>query len=186
MRVGTFLKVGMKFVVCGVLSLVASCSATSSSVVPDGGGATSFSRGAVITTSSTYSTSHEGSRIVDGDVQTSWYAESAACTRDGGSGPYVCTNTFAEARLSQTVTVSRVTIRGNRDYESGYDIHTGRVSMFDAEGTMVFASEVLIFPEPTRDLVLTLPTPRAGVRLVRVTILTSDNGGPGFSELEVN
>ena len=77
--------------------------------------------------------------------------------------------------------VKAVEIRGNREFSVGYDIYRGRVQLLSVTNTVLYGYDIL-FPQPNADFLFALPAPMLA-RKVRLTILSSQASGPGFSEL---
>jgi hypothetical protein len=91
---------------------------------------------------------------------------------------------FYQIRFAMPETVGRIALRGNREYESGYDFLRVRFDLLTAEG-MVLWSRSFELPEPDRDLDIALPMPIARVTTVRFTSERDESEDPGFGELEV-
>jgi hypothetical protein len=87
--------------------------------------------------------------------------------------------TFADAQ-----TVTRIAMRGNREYASGYDFIRGTFELLGA-GDDALWEGTYDLPAPDRDLDIVLPAPVSGVTSVRFTSLEDESTEPGFAELEV-
>jgi hypothetical protein len=135
--------------------------------------------GALATASSEYGGTWTIARGADNDLTTSWFTTVNDCATDP-----VCTKvpmftvTFPSAQ-----TVSRIALRGNREYAGGYDFMRGKFEILGA-GDAVLWSASLAIPEPDRDLDIFVPAPVANATAVRFTSEQDESVDPGFGELE--
>jgi hypothetical protein len=155
----------------------------------DAGGPLNFAALGVASASSEFG-GYPASRINDGVTTTSWYAATGSCVSnpDGGAD-FVCTGTPTqiEVALDMARTVGRVKLFGNRDgYPTGYDVLTARLELLDATAAVVYTAELTTTrgAEPNGDVDHVLPAPQAGVKTVRVVLLTTEAGEPGLAELQ--
>jgi hypothetical protein len=116
-------------------------------------------------------------RIRDGNLNTSWFSACGDAANRGRSP-------WAEVVLPFDAVVTRINIRGNREFANGFDIFAGRIEVFDGQNTLLWSQEVEL-PDPTRDLDVPFAAPVNGVRRVRFTSTRDESCEPGFSELEV-
>jgi hypothetical protein len=115
----------------------------------------------------------------DNDLQTSWFSKNGDCATATG-----CTSVpWYRVDFGAPQTLTRVAMRGNREYMSGYDFLRGRFEVLGA-GDAVLWSASYDLPEPDRDLDITLPTPIAGATAVKFTSEKDESVEPGFAELE--
>ncbi len=87
-------------------------------------------------TASTFWPGWEPEKVIDGNVETSWFTQKGDAAAKG-TKPWI-TITFPE-----DVTVARVSIVGNREpsWFDGYTILTGLVEFLDAEGKQIWVDE---------------------------------------------
>jgi hypothetical protein len=116
----------------------------------------------------------------DNNLQTSWFSAHGDCATQAG-----CTHvptykiTFPSPQM-----VGRVSMRGNREYATGYDFIAGRFELLGASGVAIWSADRLL-PDPDRDLDIMVSPPLSGVTAVRFTSTADESDEPGFSELEV-
>ncbi|HEY8926645.1 MAG TPA: hypothetical protein VIU64_19815 [Polyangia bacterium] len=116
----------------------------------------------------------------DNNLQTSWFSAHGDC-----ASLTTCTKIpFFQINFPAAQTVSRIAMRGNREYASGYDFVQGRFEVLDAAGNPLWSEERLL-PDPDRDLDIPFFPPLANAYAVRFTSLMDQSDEPGFSELEV-
>ena len=138
------------------------------------GNLTQLIRPLTLSVSSAYSFSPR--RVVDGDINTSWFTNFGDAANLGGSP-------FFEIAFPQDVSVSELRMLGNREL-AGHDFFAGAFRLLSASGAVLFDSGVVTLPAPDRDV--TLPIPNiAGVRRVRFTATADESVYPGFAELLV-
>jgi hypothetical protein len=136
-----------------------------------------------VTTSAT--TTYKGfpsSRLVDGDLATSWYPDTNACTT--AATGFSCAGVYATVILAASRTVGRLVIHGNHDQFNDYDVVTGRWELVDTNGAVAATANVTLAP-PNHDGTTVLPTSVRDVAAVRFVILTGDAPEPGMSEIEI-
>jgi len=137
--------------------------------------------GATAVSSTQYNTSNWSTASGwDNNLQTSWFSAHGDC-----ASLTTCTTIpFFQINFPATQTVSRIAMRGNREYASGYDFIQGRFEVLDAAGGVLWSEERLL-PDPDRDLDIPVFPPLANASAVRFTSLMDQSDEPGFSELEV-
>ena len=116
-------------------------------------------------------------RVIDGDLDTSWFTAPGDAVNLGGSP-------FFEARFGVDVTVTEIQMFGNRELPVGFDFFSGIFQLFDKDGVEVFNSGDLNLPAPDRDIVVPVPSVEM-VRRVRFTPTADESDQPGFAELKV-
>ena len=147
-----------------------------SASVPGGNLSRTFS--AEITPSSYYSSGYLPSYGVDGDLNTAW------CTASGDAANLNPSNppTY-NLLLPGPATVSEIRVFGRRDATSTAFV-TGTFQLFDANGAEVHNTGQVVFPAPSRDVVVPVGSV-AGVVRVLFTSTLDISSNPCFSELEV-
>jgi hypothetical protein len=129
--------------------------------------------------SSEYSSSWVKERGVDNDLSTSWFSKNGDCATSTS-----CTTVpWISVTFPSVQSVSRIAIRGNREYASGYDFLRARIDVVGSAGALWTGSYDL--PNPDRDLDIILPAPVPGVTSVKFTSLADESSEPGLSEIEV-
>ena len=117
-------------------------------------------------------------RAIDRNLNTSWFTNFGDAANRG-------TSPFYEVVFPQDVTVCRISMRGNREFATGYDFLSGRFDVFDAAGKVIFTSGAVNLPAPDRDIDLDVNPCVSGGRRVRFTGLSDEGPDPGFAELIV-
>lgn len=152
---------------------------------------TNLARLGVASATSEYDGFYVAGRVNDGDPTTSWYSATNSCTSnpDGGSD-YLCsgTPTSVQIALAAVSTVRRVVVLGNRDgYPTGYDVFTGRIELLNGSNAVVHSKDVTMTrgAEPNGDVDYVIAPAVAGVKTVRVVVLSGEASGPGLGEIEV-
>ena len=137
--------------------------------------------GATAVSSTQYNTSNWSTASGwDNNLQTSWFSAHGDC-----ASITTCTKIpFFQINFPSPQPVSRIAMRGNREYASGYDFIQGRFEVLDAAGNPLWSEERLL-PDPDRDLDIPFFPPVADAAAVRFTSLADQSDEPGFSELEV-
>jgi len=121
---------------------------------------------------------YEPSRVIDGNLNTSWFTNAGDAASTGAT-PYL------EVAFDQDVIVSEIRIYGNREYANGYDFIEGKVQLYDVSNNLLYESGLLSLPAPDRDLIFTV-SDVANVRRVRFTITNDENPDHnGMAEFEV-
>jgi hypothetical protein len=121
----------------------------------------------------------EAKKLIDGDVQTSWFSahgDAAAL----GKKPWV-TVTFPE-----DVTVARVTILGNREpaWYTGFTILDGMVEFLDADGKQLWVDENTGVGNRS-DFEFKPKEPIKGVRSIKFTSLKDEGDKTGFKDIAI-
>src|SRR4051812_12820703 len=100
-------------------------------------------------------------KLVDGNVETSWFSNKNDTTTKNSS-PWV------EVKFPEDVTVSRVSILGNCEpaYPKGFAILVGKLEFFDKDGKRIHDVEDE-GAGPNKDYEFKLKKPLKGVRSVR-------------------
>jgi hypothetical protein len=135
--------------------------------------------GATVEASTEYSSAWVKARGADNDLGTSWFSANGDCATSTS-----CTSVpWLRVNFPTAQTISRIAVRGNREYAEGYDFIRARIDVLGASGTLWSNSYDL--PDPDRDVDITLASPMTGVTSVKFTSLQDESIEPGFSELEV-
>ncbi len=119
----------------------------------------------------------EAFRALDGDLNTSWFADLGDAVNLGSSP-------FFEIGFAVDVTVTEIQMFGNRESPDGFDFLSGIFQLFDQNGVELFNSGDLALPAPDRDIVVSVPAVEM-VRQVRFTPTADESDHPGFAELKV-
>jgi hypothetical protein len=137
--------------------------------------------GTVLTSSTEYNTTN-WSHVSGGDnkLETSFFTANYDCA----TSTSCTTKPWFKITFPSAQTVSRIAMRGNREYASGYDFLNGRFEVLDASDSVLWEGTYDL-PAPDRDLDLTLPAPLSNAVAVRFWGLADESLEPGFSELEV-
>ena len=124
--------------------------------------------GRITTAASSTWTGWPSSRLVDGDASTSWFSA-------GGDAAALGTKPWIELRFPDAVTVTRVTLLGNREpaWLKGFSIHYGMLEVLDDKGA-VLASLKNEAKNTLADIAFAPKAPIAGARAVRFTSLMDD------------
>lgn len=136
----------------------------------------------VVATSSTQYNTTTWSRAsgYDNSLQTSFFTAHGDCV-----GLTTCTTApFFQLTFPSPQTVGRIAMRGNREYESGYDFVEGRFDILDVNGTVLWSEDRLL-PDPDRDLDILVEPRVTNAASVRFSSVQDQSDEPGFSELEV-
>jgi hypothetical protein len=138
--------------------------------------------GVTPTASSEYGGAWTIARGADNDLFTSWFSAAGDCVT---APPPTCLKApWYMLTFPSPQTVTRIAVRGNREYTSGYDFVRARVEV-RGEGEAVLWSGSYHLPEPDRDLDVLPPAPVAGARAVRFTSEEDESEDPGLGEIEV-
>jgi hypothetical protein len=136
--------------------------------------------GAMLSASSEYGGTWTIARGGDNQLVTSWFSKVGDCA----SLPTCTSVPWYRVSFAAPTTVTRVAMRGNREYESGYDFLRGRFEVLGANNAVLWSASYDL-PQPDRDLDIVLPTPIVNVTSVRFTSEKDESNEPGFAELEV-
>ncbi len=124
--------------------------------------------GRITTSASSTWSGWPSERLVDGDLDTSWFsAEGDAAAF--GKKPWV------QLRFPEPIVVAKVSLLGNRepDWSTGFSIHFGLLELIDDKGA-VLASIKNEERNTSADIDFRLKAPVARVRAVRFTSLMDD------------
>jgi hypothetical protein len=147
-----------------------------SNAVDPGGRNLALDAGVIVRASSS-SSGFPPTRVVDGDLRTSWFTNT-------GDAAHLRTSPFIEVELPADAQVAQVRVFGNRPPRAaGFDFFAGRFTAFAADGTELFNSGRVVLPPPDRDLAVAVD--RDGVRRVRFTATEDEGMSPGLSEFEL-
>jgi hypothetical protein len=136
--------------------------------------------GARPTASSEYGGTWTIPRGADNDLATSWFSANGDCATNT-----TCTRVpWFQVNLAAPDTVGRIAMRGNREYQSGYDFIRGRFELLGPTGAVLWSTSYDL-PAPDRDLDIVLQAPVANVAAVKFTSERDESIEPGMSELEV-
>jgi hypothetical protein len=141
--------------------------------------------GAKPSASSEYGGDWTIARGADNDLLTAWFPIAGQCVT---APPPVCMSTpWYMITFPSPQTVTRIAMRGSREYStgySGYNFLRGRFEVF-GDAAAVLWSGSYDLPEPDRDLDIVLPTPVPGALSVRFTSEKDESEDPGLGELEI-
>lgn len=137
--------------------------------------------GVTATATTTYA-GFPASRLIDGDVATSWYAGDGACTTSAAG--FSCEGVSATVKLAAARTVGRLVLYGNHDKFTHYDVVAGRWELLGPNNTALAAVNVTLSP-PSYNGTTVLPTAVTDVVAVRFVVLTGDAPDPGVGEIEL-
>jgi hypothetical protein len=138
--------------------------------------------GATATASTEYGGEWTIARGADNDLYTSWFSAAGDCVTE--PAPTCKTTPWFMISFPAPQTVTRIALRGNREYTSGYDFVRGRFEVLGAAGAVLWSGSYDL-PEPDRDLDLLLPTPVPEATSVRFTSEKDESEDPGLGELEI-
>lgn len=137
--------------------------------------------GATATASSQYNTAQWSiASGWDNNLQTSWFSANGDCA----SQPSCTSVPWFKVAFPAPQIIQRIALRGNREYQSGYDYVAGTFDILGV-GDAVLWSASYNLPAPDRDLDIVLPIPVTGAHAVRFTSREDESIEPGFAELEV-
>jgi hypothetical protein len=130
----------------------------------------------------TASTSYQGygpEKVVDGNVQTSWFSASGDSAAQG-KVPWIM------VAFPEDVTVQRVNVLGNRDptYPNGYSVLTGLAEFLDADGKVVWKEERDAAGD-SKDFEFKPSEVIKKVRAVRFTSLKDEGGINGSQDIAI-
>ena len=140
------------------------------------GGANAARASGMQVTASSFSSAFPPTRVIDGNLQTSWRTATGDAA-NLGQAPFI------EIVLPSDTGVAQIRLLGNRDVPNGLDILAGIVQAFDAQGVERFTSGTVLLPAPDRDLVL--PVDQDGIRRVRFTVTADEGATPGLAEFQL-
>ena len=131
--------------------------------------------GVIVNVSSEYSATWKKDRLIDGNLKTSWFS-AVNDAANLGKKPYI------ELVFPQPVNIKGVNLKGNREYENGYDIFEGILTVNSQSGT---ANYNVAFPEPNRDFDIVFNQNINAVSSIKFEITKDQSVDPGLSEFEV-
>lgn len=132
--------------------------------------------GVILNVSSEYNTIWDKSRLIDGNIDTSWFTK-AGDAANLGTIPYV------EVVFPSPVSIKGVNLKGNREYSDGYDILEGRLIVNSStSGTSTYN---VTFPAPDRDFNVMFNQAINNVTSVKFESTKDESGDPGLAEFEV-
>jgi hypothetical protein len=121
-------------------------------------------------------------RGADNDLFTSWFPAAGDCV---SAGPPTCHKpAWYMITFPAPQTVTRIALRGYRDYGAGYSFLRGRFEVLGEADAILWARSYDL-PVPARDLEVPLPAALAGATAVRFTGEKDESEDPGFGEIEV-
>ena len=138
--------------------------------------------GASATASSEYGGEWTIARGADNDLYTSWFTAAGDCAT--APAPTCKTVPWYKISFPGAQTVTRIAMRGNREYTSGYDFIRGRFEVLGENAAVIWSASYHL-PEPDRDLDIVLGTPIPNATAVRFTSEKDESEDPGLGELEV-
>jgi hypothetical protein len=138
--------------------------------------------GVTATASSQYGGTWTIAGGIDNDLFTSWFSAAGDCVT--APPPTCMTAPWYMIGLPTPQTVTRIALRGYRDYAPGYAFIRGRFEVRGEAGAVLWSASYQI-PQPAHDLDVVLPAPVAGARAVRFTSEEDESEDPGFGEIEV-
>jgi hypothetical protein len=118
-------------------------------------------------------------KLIDGDTGTSWFSAQ-------GDTATKCGIPWVEVEFPEDVTISRVTLLGNREvnWPRGFDVLLGKLELFDKNGKRLHAVEDEGVGEH-HDFDFTLKQSVKGVRKVRFTSLKDQGDKNEFSDIGI-
>ncbi|RYY00077.1 discoidin domain-containing protein [bacterium] len=131
--------------------------------------------GVIVNVSSEYSSTWTKNRLIDGNLNTSWFT-AVNDAANLGKSPYI------EIIFPQAVNIKGVNLKGNREYQNGYDILEGTLIVNSQSGS---SSYNVKFPEPNRDFDITFNQNINSVSSVKFQITKDESVDPGLAEFEV-
>lgn len=131
--------------------------------------------GVTVNVSSEYSNAWNKSRLIDGNLNTSWFTK-VNDAANKGTKPYI------EIVFPSPVNIKGVNLKGNREYKDGYDIFEGNLIVNSISGTSNYNVQ---FPEPNRDFDIIFSQPINSVTSVKFEITKDESIDPGLAEFEV-
>jgi len=131
--------------------------------------------GVILNVSSTYA-GWDKERLIDGNLDTSWFTALNDAANLGKSP-------FVELIFPQPVMVEGLNFRGNREYKEGYDILEGVLVINSSSGR---SFEYLVsFPPPDRDFDIKFKAKLKNITSIKLTFTKDESPEPGLAEIEV-
>jgi uncharacterized protein (TIGR03437 family) len=116
-------------------------------------------------------------RAIDGNLNTSWFADTGDAVNRGRTP-------FYELTFPRDVTVTCIAMRGNREFKDGYDFLAGEFFGYNAANLIINMTGKVNLPAPSRDV--DLPGLNwSNVRRVRFEGREDEGPGPGFAEIAI-
>lgn len=131
--------------------------------------------GVIVNVSSEFSATWAKSRLIDGNLNTSWFT-AVNDAANLGKSPYI------EVIFPQPVNIKGVNLKGNREYQNGYDIFEGILIVNSQSGS---SSYNVKFPEPNRDFDISFNQNINSVNSIKFQITKDESVDPGLAEFEV-
>jgi hypothetical protein len=116
-------------------------------------------------------------KLIDGNTGTSWFSKQ-------GDSAAKCQIPWIEVEFPEDVTVSRVTLLGNREanWPFGFDVLLGRLELYDKDGTRL-SKQVEEGAGVHHDYDFALDKPVKGVRKLRFTSLRDQGDQTQFEDI---
>ncbi len=131
--------------------------------------------GVIVNVSSTYE-GWDKERLNDGVLDTSWFTNIGDAANLGKSP-------FVQIVFPQVVSVQGVNFRGNREYNEGYDILEGILTLTDKDGKNY--PFIVKLPPPDRDFNVKFKNKFSNIVSLKFTFTKDESNEPGFAEIEV-
>lgn len=132
--------------------------------------------GVILNVSSEYSLTWSKERLIDGDINSSWFTK-AGDAANLGKTPYI------ELIFPSPVSIKGVNLKGNREYSDGYDIFEGKLTVNSStSGTSTYN---VSFPAPDRDFNILFNQTISNVNSIKFESTKDESTEPGLAEFEV-
>lgn len=130
-------------------------------------------------TASTFWPGWAPEKLIDGDPQTSWFSA-------GGDAAAKGTKPWVQVTFPQDVTVTRVTLLGNRElaWPDNFTVLSGLVEFLDADGKPLWTEEAEGAGK-LRDFEFKPKKPVAKVRTIKFTALKDEGDKNGFDDIAI-
>lgn len=136
-------------------------------------------KGKLTLTASTAWPGWPADKLVDGNVQTSWFSNSGDAVAQG-------TNPWVQIELPASETIKRVTILGNREpsWPKGFSILSGKLELFDKNEKRIYADEMDAAGDG-KDFEFKLKEAVKDVRLIRFTSLKDEGDQTVYKDIAI-
>jgi hypothetical protein len=135
--------------------------------------------GTVASASTEYGGTWTIARGADNLLSTSWFSAHGDC-----ASVATCTTIpWFKLTFATPQTIGRIAMRGNREYESGYDFVRGKFEILNPAGAVLWSASYDL-PGPDRDLDINLASPVVGAGAVKFTSEKDESDEPGFAEFQ--